>query len=104
MTRFRRNPRLEQQLQRQPQLRRALTEFAEDAQRHAEGFMQAAGGPWMPRKGSRSSTKVVTEGDEVRLVNLDHAGHLQEWGSRNNPPHAPLRRGVRAAGLRLDEQ
>jgi hypothetical protein len=69
----------------------------------------------------RSITQAVA--DEVRLVapkqtgyyvrhvhardytvyTDDIAGHLIEWGSKNNPAYAPLRRGVRAAGLRLDE-
>lgn len=33
----------------------------------------------------------------------DFAGHMVEWGSVNNPPYAPIRRGVKAAGLRLEE-
>jgi hypothetical protein len=39
-----------------------------------------------------------------RVGNNDFAAHWVEWGSANNPPWAPLRRGVRAAGLRLEEQ
>lgn len=39
----------------------------------------------------------------VRVLNTDIAAHLIEWGSANNPPYAPLRRAVLAAGLRLDE-
>lgn len=47
---------------------------------------------------------VITETPTaVRVGNRDFAAHLIEWGSVNNPPWAPLRRGVRAAGLRLDE-
>lgn len=33
----------------------------------------------------------------------DPFGHLVEWGSANNPPFAPFRRGVSAAGMRLKE-
>lgn len=33
--------------------------------------------------------------------NTDIAAHLIEYGSKNNPPYAPLRRGVTAAGLRF---
>ena len=29
-------------------------------------------------------------------------GHLVEFGSVNNPPYAPIRSGVQAAGLRLE--
>lgn len=33
--------------------------------------------------------------------NFDIAAHLIEFGSINNPPYAPLRRGAQAAGLRF---
>lgn len=32
------------------------------------------------------------------------AGHIVEWGSINSPAYAPIRRGVLAAGLRLEEK
>lgn len=57
----------------------------------------------MPRGGSEP-IEVQVDGDEVALVNTDYGAHLAEWGSINNPPFAPLRRGIRAAGLRLEEQ
>jgi hypothetical protein len=38
-----------------------------------------------------------------RLGNLDPFAHLTEWGSANNEPYSPLRRGVAAAGLHLRE-
>ena len=38
-----------------------------------------------------------------RVVSTDPFFHLIEWGSVNNPAYAPFRRGIRAAGLRLDE-
>jgi hypothetical protein len=104
--RFVRDRRFEQQLLRQQRFKRALAAAAEPARQRAEAFARAAGAPWMPRKGTGSTDVVVmdTSGDTPRLVNTDHAGHLQEWGSANNPPHAPLRRGARAGGLRLDER
>lgn len=40
---------------------------------------------------------------EDRIETTDPFGHIIEWGSVNNPPYAPLRNGVRNAGLRLDE-
>lgn len=33
--------------------------------------------------------------------NFDIAAHLIEFGSKNNPAYAPLRRGVQAVGLRF---
>lgn len=40
----------------------------------------------------------------IVVATTDFAGHIVEWGSVNNPAYAPLRRGVRAAGARLDEK
>jgi hypothetical protein len=74
-----------------------------DVKPKVEALAQQAQAPWMQRQG-QPLIVVEQDGDEVSLVNTDHAAHLTEWGSKNNPPHAPLRRGVRAAGLRLDEQ
>lgn len=37
------------------------------------------------------------------VLSTDPFGHLVEAGSVNNPPYSPLRRGARAAGLRLVE-
>lgn len=38
-----------------------------------------------------------------RVIAGDPFWHLVEYGSVHNPPYAPLRRGVLAVGLRLDE-
>lgn len=54
--------------------------------------------------GYASSIDVVQRGTDVYVRTNDFAGHMVEWGSANNPPYAPIRRAVRAAGLRLDEQ
>lgn len=105
MKRFRRNPRLDEQLRAMPGFARAIAMAVEHAREHAERFANAAQSPWMPRRGTGTNRTVVidTSGDRPRIVNTDHAGHLVEWGSANNPPHAPLRRGARAAGLRLEQ-
>lgn len=50
-----------------------------------------------------ASVAVDASGGEVRVITTDPFWHLIEFGSMNNPPYAPIRRGVRAAGLRLDE-
>lgn len=49
------------------------------------------------------SVEVVVIGTQVFVSSTDAFAHLIEWGSANNPPYAPFRTGVRAAGLRLDE-
>lgn len=102
---FKLNPRLFDELEHSPEHRKGLADAASVARDHAEQFARAAGGPWMPPTGSGTGQMIIVHevDDEVRLTNLDYAGHLIEWGSVNNPPHAPLRRGVQAGGLRLDE-
>jgi hypothetical protein len=89
------------QLRQQPEYRKALEEAADAVQGHAATFARVARAPWMKRQ---SDTIVVsTDADRVAVVNTDYAGHLMEWGGKNNPAHAPLRRAVRAAGLHFEE-
>jgi hypothetical protein len=81
--------------------REALETAADAVSSHATTFAEQAHAPWMRRQ-SKTIT-VVSDGDEVAVVNTDYAGHLMEWGSKQNPAHAPLRRAVRAAGLHFEE-
>lgn len=105
MGRFRPNPRFAEQQRRDPRFRRGLAEAVEPARRNADAMARAAHAPWMPKPGSGTTDVVetVTTATGVRLTIRHYDGHLVEFGSKNNPPYAPLRRGVRAAGLRLDE-
>lgn len=90
MSRFERNPAFEREIDAELEghLRHVAVETAtavrEVAPRHT-GFYRR---------------HVRPEG--TRVVAADPFWHLVEYGSANNPPYAPLRRGVRAAGLRLD--
>lgn len=97
------NPKLDEELLADPEVRQGLAESAEPARQMAEIFAEQARAPWMPRSGASSTVVVEEQDDGVWLINTDHAGHLMEWGSVNNPAHAPLRRGAQAAGLRLEE-
>lgn len=56
----------------------------------------------MPRQ-RRGSVVVEADARGVRVVNTDHGAHIDEFGSVNSPAYAPLRRGARRAGFRLDE-
>lgn len=104
MTRFKRNPVVDQELEAHPDYLKSLAAAAEAARAAADRFARQSGAPWMRRRGATSTVVIDTSPTGVRLVNTDHAGHLMEWGSQNNPPHAPLRRGVRAAGLHLTNE
>lgn len=86
-----------------PGVRAALVQSAEPARARADLLARQARAPWMRRKSARFTVVIESDQQGVRLVNTDYGGHLMEFGSANNPPHAPLRRGARAAGLRLDE-
>jgi hypothetical protein len=93
------NPGFKAKLAATPDYQRAMRSTADEVARHVGAL---AGNPWMPAQG-RSHIEVVQTREGVSVVNTDHGAHLKEWGSSRNPPSAPMRRGVRAAGLRLRE-
>jgi hypothetical protein len=99
-SRFVPNPQFEEGIRSQPEYRQALEEAAGAVQDHAAAFARTAHAPWMKRQSK--AIIVETDADDVSVVNTDYAGHLMEWGGRNNSAHAPLRRAVRAAGLHFD--
>lgn len=55
-----------------------------------------------PRGPTGNYVDSIESGDDF-VATTDPAGHIIEWGSAKTAPQAPLRRGVRAAGLRLNE-
>lgn len=102
MTAFRKNPRLDAELAKSADVHAKVVAGAQAMARHAAVIARAdAQAPWMPSGGR--TIVVQADANEVRVVNTDYGGHLQEFGSKNNPPYAPLRRGARAAGLHLKE-
>lgn len=102
MKAFMPNPGLKAAVERSPEGRKGLREAAENVKRYAEAAAVAIGAPWMARSG-HELIEVGEDDSGVYVANTDHGGHLQEYGSRNNPPHAPLRQGAQSAGLRVDE-
>ena len=98
------NPGFSTEIMRERDFMDGLKRAAEGAARHAENFARGHGAPWMPRAGADNLIEVVEDGGNVYISNTDHGGHLLEFGSKNNPPHAPLRRGVQAAGLRFIDE
>lgn len=91
-----RNANLERELLADPGLRRHVKDRAGDLARRAEGFAHRI----MPR--NARAMEVRTDGDKVLVVNTDHGGHIDEFGSKNNPPNASLRRAARESGLRIE--
>lgn len=84
-------------LHRSPEVLSACREVAREVAQEAER---------LGRDVSRSyRTEVTTEGEGVRVeANTDplNAASWIEFGSSNNPPYAPLRRGAEAAGLKSE--
>lgn len=79
-------------------VRPALVAAAQAARSRVEAEKHSV----MPRH--RSGSVVVDfDLEDVRVVNTDHGAHIDEYGSVTSPAYAPLRRGTRAAGLRLKE-
>lgn len=91
------NPDFEREISGQDENKAALKEAADTVASRAETMTPRI----MPR--NSEAMEVSEDEDGVAVVNTDFGGHLAEWGSRNNQPFAPLRRGVRSAGYRLEE-
>ena len=83
---------LSQRLARSPEVREALRKAGRAVAEEAERLTA-------PER----SVRVVDRGRGVRVVNESPDAVREEWGSAREEPRAPLRRGVRAAGLRIDE-
>lgn len=94
---FRRNPNFAKEVSREPEMGEALEASAQAVARLAAGLSPHGTGA------TARSFVVAREGDKVTVGNTDPFFHLTEFGSVNNPPYAPLRRAVRATGLRLEE-
>lgn len=74
-----------------------MSKIAGDVARQIRGQAPARSGYY------RRSIKTFTQGDTIGVASSDPFAHLVEYGSVKNPAYAPIRRGVRAAGLRLVE-
>lgn len=98
-TTFKANPHLGAELGADLRRRRAMVPAAQAVARHAEGMTHSA----MPRKGQPRKIRVGEINGEVVVANTNHGAHLEEFGQAKTPVYAPLRRGVRAAGLKLRE-
>lgn len=95
---IRRNPRLEEELKREPEFQQGLSESAEVLKDAVVDATPEGTGA------ARRNVRVVEVDGEVLVATFDIAGHLIEFGSVNNEAYAPLRRGARNAGFRLQEK
>ena len=93
--RYRPNPAFEKQWRKSPEVvgeinRRTVI---------LAGYIKTAALP--SRNTGYYMRRIVPVGNRVRTK--DNFFHLIEYGSRNNPPYAPVRRGTIASGLRFDD-
>lgn len=91
--RFRERKTFERELRQQPQYKAAMAERAE-----VLGHVIEAAAPY---KTGYFVRRVRPRGNRVFL--RDFAWHWVEFGSIHNPPYAPVRRSVRALGLRYED-
>lgn len=97
MGKFVPNPDFNRELKATPTFQRALHVGAEAAAAQARLIAPRHTGAY-----ARSIEVADVDGHPV-IKTTDPFGHLVEFGSANNVIYAPLRRGVRAAGLRFTE-
>lgn len=96
------NPKLPAELQLQPEFQHGLTEVGGEIAETAKSMTPV--GP-DPRRGHlRDSFVVEPIKGGVAVGSQDSFFHLAEYGSAKNPAYAPLRRAVRASGLRFEEE
>lgn len=90
---FKRNPQFEEDVKKQQAFTDHLHGVAKLVEPHSKRIMAGVG---------RGRVADDIRAEEDRIV-LAHKGYFSagiEFGSKNNPTYAPLRRGVIAAGLR----
>lgn len=93
MTRFKANPRFEQELERDPKVRRVLERRAEEAAKVARQIARDH------RETGDLEESIQVDG--TTLLTTDFAGHIIEYGGANTPPIAPLRKAAEAVGTRV---
>lgn len=97
MSRWIANTRAAAELRRDPEVHSKVVAAARSAERMARVSAPRTSGAYA------GSIFVDNDGERVVLASDDPGAVWIEVGSVNNPAFAPLRRGVSAAGLRLDE-
>lgn len=89
--RYRANPFFEEEVRAQAKHQQGMRKITKEAAAVVRSVS--------PRKTGYYVRRVKAWG--TRVVAGDRFWHIVEFGSVNNPPYAPLRRGMRAAGIRL---
>ena len=93
------NPLFEQEVNNDPEVRAKLYAAA------GEGVqaVRLASGGFRNTGHFMRSLSVQWRNGKPAVHSTDSFAHLIEYGSSKNPPYAPFRRGLRAAGFRVEE-
>lgn len=89
--RYRANPLFDEEVRAQLEHQRGMRKITKG--------LAAIAARMAPHKTGYYRRRVRARGTAVAAE--DFAWHIVEFGSVNNPPYAPLRRGLRAAGVRF---
>lgn len=93
------NLRLPAELEATDRFHKGLAEAVEPLAAYVEQLRGP--GAFMPKKGVGDKVVVQADRGGVRIVLTGYGAHLIEYGSKNTPARAPLRRAAHAAGLEL---
>lgn len=98
---FEPNPDFLPELRSEPEYRELIEEKTEALLEGAIAAAPVHTGTYVG--GLESEINDGPEGPVGRVNATDWASHWVEWGSQNNPPYAPLRKGAAAAGLTYED-
>lgn len=92
----------ERELLRTPEMTALIAEITESALNGVVDAAPVRTGAY--RDSLDASVGITPTGVTGRVLTTDPFAHLIEFGSVNNPPYAPLRRGVESTGLTVTDR
>lgn len=96
LARFQPNPDFGREISNDAEFQRGIARQLEDTRALADSFAH----PIYPRAGHKL-VEIQKDDSGIRIVLTSYGGHIDEFGSYNQPPNAPLRRAANATGLRF---
>lgn len=75
-----------------------LEAAADEVRRIAQQYCHSI----MPDDNEPKLVKTAEEGGEIYVILTYHGGHIDEFGTIDKAPNAPLRRAISATGMKLE--
>lgn len=88
------------QLLNEPAVLALVAKGAQDVAANARAIAPLGREGFLKRSYRATPARVSADGVTATAYTISMAGHWAEWGSVNNPPYAPLRRGAERLGFR----